>query len=551
MTEGAAGGAGQEGAGRPRVLLTDYPWPDCEVEREILDAADFELVTGPREASPAAVIERLVARAGPGRHPHLLGAGFGRSDRRADRSPHRRPHGRRPRQYCNSRRDRARRLGHQRPRLLRRGGVRPRARADPLLVSRRHRARPRGQARASGSRAARRSRAFACSRSGWSGLGRIGRATARKLSGFGCRVIAADPSPHAPPEGVEIVSLEALRGGGRRHRPPPAAARGDPSSGRRRIPRRLPAEATARQCQPRRVWWTTMRCCARSMAACSPAQRSMSSRASRRQPPELVGRPDVIVTPHVAFLSPVSLLELRRRSTEEVVRVLRGQPPRLSLQHAGARRKAVRRRRRERHPRRRHDERQDRRQGGASGAQGRSLLAVRSRRVRWSRRKRLKTIAELVGEGAVPKVLWIDAGKASLRNGAGRSAAAQLEGWICSPAGSTSRPPLAPASFSARCMAARAASRRLRRASPTSSSSRSCASAPTSSGSRKGIRRSRRRSSRRSTACANHPKKRSCMAISAPRTCSPTAAMSSCSIARWRTGAIRASISPSACRISR
>ena len=43
------------------------------------------------------------------------------------------------------------------------------------------------------------------------GLGRIGRATARKLSGFGCRVIAADPSPHAPPEGVEIVSLEALR----------------------------------------------------------------------------------------------------------------------------------------------------------------------------------------------------------------------------------------------------------------------------------------------------------------------------------------------------
>jgi D-3-phosphoglycerate dehydrogenase len=44
-------------------------------------------------------------------------------------------------------------------------------------------------------------------------------------------------------------------------------------------------------------------------------------------PAELVARADVIVTPHVAFSSDASLAELRRRSAEEVVRVLAGERP--------------------------------------------------------------------------------------------------------------------------------------------------------------------------------------------------------------------------------
>jgi D-3-phosphoglycerate dehydrogenase / 2-oxoglutarate reductase len=44
-------------------------------------------------------------------------------------------------------------------------------------------------------------------------------------------------------------------------------------------------------------------------------------------PANVIGRPDVIVTPHVAFSSDASLLELRRRCSEEVVRVLRGEAP--------------------------------------------------------------------------------------------------------------------------------------------------------------------------------------------------------------------------------
>jgi D-3-phosphoglycerate dehydrogenase / 2-oxoglutarate reductase len=44
-------------------------------------------------------------------------------------------------------------------------------------------------------------------------------------------------------------------------------------------------------------------------------------------PRALVERPDVIVTPHVAFSSDTSLAELRRRSAQEVVRVLAGERP--------------------------------------------------------------------------------------------------------------------------------------------------------------------------------------------------------------------------------
>ncbi|RPH47802.1 MAG: C-terminal binding protein, partial [Lysobacterales bacterium] len=45
-------------------------------------------------------------------------------------------------------------------------------------------------------------------------------------------------------------------------------------------------------------------------------------------PTSLTARDDVIVTPHMAFSSDASLAELRRRSAEEVVRVLRGASPR-------------------------------------------------------------------------------------------------------------------------------------------------------------------------------------------------------------------------------
>ncbi|HEX8968653.1 MAG TPA: C-terminal binding protein [Chloroflexota bacterium] len=44
-------------------------------------------------------------------------------------------------------------------------------------------------------------------------------------------------------------------------------------------------------------------------------------------PPTLAALPNVILTPHVGFSSTVSIAELRRRASEEVVRVLAGQRP--------------------------------------------------------------------------------------------------------------------------------------------------------------------------------------------------------------------------------
>jgi D-3-phosphoglycerate dehydrogenase len=41
----------------------------------------------------------------------------------------------------------------------------------------------------------------------------------------------------------------------------------------------------------------------------------------------LIGRPDVIITPHTGFYSEESLVELQTKAAEEVVRVLSGQPP--------------------------------------------------------------------------------------------------------------------------------------------------------------------------------------------------------------------------------
>src|SRR5437763_11084268 len=49
----------------PTVLLTDRAWPDDMVERDVLETAGVALVSGPRDAAPAAVIERLVAEQEP------------------------------------------------------------------------------------------------------------------------------------------------------------------------------------------------------------------------------------------------------------------------------------------------------------------------------------------------------------------------------------------------------------------------------------------------------------------------------------------------------
>jgi D-3-phosphoglycerate dehydrogenase len=307
------------------VLLTDHPWPDCEVEREILDGAGFDLATGPREAAAKAVIERLAGEQNPVaimtcwapvsaeaiaaptdvRIVARMGVGLDNIDVPAATArgawvtnvP----------DYCVEE-------------------VSDHALALILAWSRGvtvlDREVKRGLWQPGGAKLAR----LRVLTIGLVGLGRIGRATARKLSGFGCRLIAADPSPHAAPEGVEIVSLETLR------------AESDVIV--LHLPllnetRNLVDDAFLAGCRRKPLLVNVSRgglvdndALLRALDTGVLAGAALDVVEGEPSPPaDLVSRPDVIVTPHVAFLSPVSLLELRRRSTEEVVRVLRGQPP--------------------------------------------------------------------------------------------------------------------------------------------------------------------------------------------------------------------------------
>lgn len=407
MSGGSARGGGDE-AHRPRVLLTDYPWPDCDVERDIVEAAGFDLVTGPREAAPAAEIARLAAANDPVailtcwapvsaeaiaaptdlRIVARMGVGLDNIDIAAATArgawvtnvP----------DYCVEEvSDHAIALT-----LAWLRGV--------VVLDREVK---RGLWQPGGAKVAR----FRVLTVGLVGLGRIGRATARKLSGFGCRVIAADPSPHEPPPGVEIVSLEALRAEADvivLHVPLLDATR------------HLVDDAFIAGCRKRPLLVNVSRgglvdndALLRGLDSGQLGGAALDVVEGEPSPPAaLVGRPDVIVTPHVAFLSPVSLLELRRRSTEEVVRVLRGAPPHFPCNAPTIDESVL---------------------GGGVASDIRIVDTIAGKIVvkealpelkvdaHWRsdparslvEADALRTIAELLGEGAVPKVLWTDAEK--------------------------------------------------------------------------------------------------------------------------------------------
>lgn len=157
------------------------------------------------------------------------------------------------------------------------------------------------------------------------GYGRIGRATARKLLAFGCKVLATTPKPIEKGP-VDRVPLDELFG---RcdvviiHAPQNEATVG--LIGRRILARMKRGGLLVNVSRGGIV----------DSAAISEALRNGTLDAAALDvldsepavPPELASHPNVLFTPHVAFSSDASLAELRRRAAEEVVRVLSGQPP--------------------------------------------------------------------------------------------------------------------------------------------------------------------------------------------------------------------------------
>lgn len=157
------------------------------------------------------------------------------------------------------------------------------------------------------------------------GYGRIGRRTAEKFAAVGCRVIAHDPfAPSGPP--ADLVDLDVLLGESdiiSLHMPPspdgPAVT----------------ADILARM-RPEALLVNTARGALVDNAALVEALEegriggaALDVVAGEPDLPRgLVDSPRTILTPHVAFSSRESLVELRRRTAEDVVRVLRGEPAR-------------------------------------------------------------------------------------------------------------------------------------------------------------------------------------------------------------------------------
>jgi D-3-phosphoglycerate dehydrogenase len=315
------------------VVITDHPWPDVDIEHEILRAAGFELHAGPIRAGTAHEIEELVATHDPVAimtcwadvsaraiaHPTDLRVvarmGVGLDNIAVGAATERGAWVINVPDYCVEEvsdhvlalllghwrnvvaLDRESKLGHWNP-----ASAAPR-RVRNMTV-------------------------------GIIGYGRIGHATARKLAqGFGCRVLVNSPRLLLIPgpgrecaPGVYVADLPTMQ------READA------------IVLHLPLTPATRHV----INTTFLAAC-----MCSPLLVNVSRgglvdndalvraldtgqlsgaafdvvEGEPAPPANIIGRADVIATPHIAFLSDASLAELRQRSSEDVVRVLRGEKP--------------------------------------------------------------------------------------------------------------------------------------------------------------------------------------------------------------------------------
>jgi D-3-phosphoglycerate dehydrogenase / 2-oxoglutarate reductase len=312
--------------GRATVLLTDRAWPDDTVERTVLAAAGFTLISGPADAAPAPVIESLVADRKP---DAILTCWAPVSAAAIASSPALRVVARMGVGLDNIDVDAATTSGvlvtnvpdycveevsdHAVALVL--AWTRGIAQAD-----RRVRA---GRWDPAGARL-RRLSTLTC---GVIGFGRIGRSTARKLLALGAQVLASTPRPAADTGGVPVVALEELLARSDIvivHAPLTAATRH--LLGARELSLMPPGSLLVNVSRGALVDTVALA----GALACGHLSGAGLDVLEEEPavPPELLEHPGVVITPHIAFSSDASVLDLRRSAAEEVVRVLTGQTPR-------------------------------------------------------------------------------------------------------------------------------------------------------------------------------------------------------------------------------
>ena len=306
------------------VLITDYAWPDLDIERAVLDPAGHALVAGPARPATPETIEALVAA----HQPHAIMTNWARVSERAIAA-------------C------------QDLRIVARIGVG----LDNIAVDE---ATARGawvtnvpdycveevsdhaiglmlawaRGIVSFDREAKQGRWDPASArllrvgtltAGIVGYGRIGRMTARKLRGFGMRLLAYDAFA-APDDLAEMVELDVLL------RDSDVIILHVPLTPDTR--HLIDRDRLARVKRGAFLINVSRGAVVDTDALVDALQSGRLSGAGLdvlenepHVPDALRARDDVIITPHVAFSSTASLAELRRRVCEEVVRVLGGERP--------------------------------------------------------------------------------------------------------------------------------------------------------------------------------------------------------------------------------
>ncbi|TCU41550.1 C-terminal binding protein [Rhizobium azibense] len=307
------------------VLLTDYAWPDDKVEREVIERAGFMLVSGPAEPSSSAEIDALAAEHRPdailtcwaqvseraiAASPNLkivARLGVGLDNIAVDAATERGIWVTNVPDYCVAEVSDhavgfaiawARGLIHF-DREVRDG------RWDPASAN------------------LRRLSELTC---GIIGFGRIGRATAAKMLALGCRVAAHDPHASNVPAEVELTDFDALLAKSDIvivHAPLSPATRHlinkDAISKMRRGS--LLINVSRGGVVDTGAVIEGLACGILSGVGLDVLE------DEPHVPAELIAHPGAMITPHVAFSSDASLIELRRRAAEEVVRVLSGKMP--------------------------------------------------------------------------------------------------------------------------------------------------------------------------------------------------------------------------------
>jgi D-3-phosphoglycerate dehydrogenase len=308
------------------VLLTDRAWPDDAVERNTIEAAGFRLVSGPPDPASVTVIEALVAEHQPSAiltcwAPVSTTAiasattlrvvarmGVGLDNIAVTAATHCGVLVTNVPDYC------VEEVSDHAVGLL-------------LALARGLVAADRGVRAGRWNPAGARLRRLSSLTCGVVGFGRIGRATAAKLRALGARVVATTPSPPPDTGGASFVGFDELLAGSDvvvLHAPLTSATHH--LIGARELALMKPGALLINVSRGGLVDTEALVASLRAGHLGGAGLDVLDEEPA--VPAELLEHPSVVITPHIAFSSDASVVQLRRGAAEEVVRVLHGETPR-------------------------------------------------------------------------------------------------------------------------------------------------------------------------------------------------------------------------------